>query len=73
MAMLPRRSIVLYVRAGADAAVLFASGFFIPSPISYCRHEFSFVFRDRFQQSLILCWHLSRHLYSYILFVYVLN
>jgi hypothetical protein len=50
-----RRSIVLYVRAGADAAVLFASGFFIPLPISYCSHEFSFVFRDRFQQSLILC------------------
>jgi hypothetical protein len=50
-----RRSIVLYVRSGADAAVLFASGFFIPLPVSYCSHEFSFVFRDRFQQFLILC------------------
>jgi hypothetical protein len=29
--------------------------FFITLPISYCSHEFSFVFRDRFQQSLILC------------------
>jgi len=44
-----------YVRTGADAAVLFASGFFIPLRISDCSHKFSFVFRDRFQQSVILC------------------